>query len=191
MTALFARILALFTKRETYGVECRIRGMFHALRRPGRRIRVGRNVIAVSPRRIELGNDVVLWGNTVLNASGEAGGIVIGDDTHIDFNCILYGQGGLRVGKKCAIAANVCIYTQTNQYPSNADAWTVDQPTVYASVTIEDGVWIGTHAVILPGVTVGKNAVVAAGAVVRECVESYAIVAGVPARPVSVRKVTA
>jgi carbonic anhydrase/acetyltransferase-like protein (isoleucine patch superfamily) len=44
-------------------------------------------------------------------------------------------------------------------------------------------VWIGYNAVILPGVRVGDGAIVGAGAVVTRDVEPYAVVAGVPARP--------
>ena len=33
-------------------------------------------------------------------------------------------------------------------------------------IIVEDNVWIGGSATILPGVTIGKNAIVAAGAVV-------------------------
>jgi acetyltransferase-like isoleucine patch superfamily enzyme len=49
-------------------------------------------------------------------------------------------------------------------------------------VTIEDDVWIGANAVILPGVTIGRHAVVAAGAVVTTDVLENTVVGGVPAR---------
>ena len=51
-----------------------------------------------------------------------------------------------------------------------------------AVVTIEDEVWVGANATILPGVTVGRGAVVAAGAVVTAHVPPMTVVAGVPAR---------
>jgi len=47
--------------------------------------------------------------------------------------------------------------------------------------------WIGHNAQIKPEVTVGHGAVVAAGAVVTRDVAPYAIVAGVPARPLRMR----
>ncbi len=54
-------------------------------------------------------------------------------------------------------------------------------------VVIEDHVWIGTRATILPGVTLGRGCVVAAGAVVTRDVAPFVIVGGVPARPVGTR----
>jgi len=53
---------------------------------------------------------------------------------------------------------------------------------VFLPVHIEDNVWIGAGAVILPGVRIGRGSIVAAGAVVREDVPPGALVAGVPAK---------
>jgi len=49
-------------------------------------------------------------------------------------------------------------------------------------VVIEDEVWIGYGALILPGVTVGTQSVIGAGAVVTKDVPPRTIVAGNPAR---------
>jgi acetyltransferase-like isoleucine patch superfamily enzyme len=49
-------------------------------------------------------------------------------------------------------------------------------------VTIEDDVWIGANAVVLPGVRIGTHAVVAAGAIVTKDVPPHSLVAGVPAK---------
>ena len=55
-------------------------------------------------------------------------------------------------------------------------------PRVYRPIWIEDGVWIGSRATILPGVTLGRGSVVAAGAVVTRDVPANVMVGGVPAR---------
>ena len=71
-----------------------------------------------------------------------------------------------------------------------AEELIVRQPWSRGDVSIGDDVWIGAGAVILPGVWIGRGAVVAAGAVVRQDVEEYAIVAGVPARVIGSRRLT-
>ena len=53
---------------------------------------------------------------------------------------------------------------------------------------IGDDVWIGTRAIILPGVTIGNGVIIGAGAVVTKDVPDYAIVGGVPARVIRLRK---
>jgi acetyltransferase-like isoleucine patch superfamily enzyme len=56
-----------------------------------------------------------------------------------------------------------------------------------APVVIGNDVWIGARALILDGVVVGDGAIIAAGAVVAKNVEPYAIVGGVPAKPIRKR----
>lgn len=51
-------------------------------------------------------------------------------------------------------------------------------------VVIEDDVWIGDGARILPGLTIGKGAVVGANAVVTKDVAPYEVVCGIPAKPI-------
>lgn len=49
-------------------------------------------------------------------------------------------------------------------------------------VTIKEGVWVGSFAIILPGVTIGEHAVIAAGSVVTKDVPAYEIWGGNPAK---------
>lgn len=58
---------------------------------------------------------------------------------------------------------------------------------VNGQIIIENDVWIGAHAIILPNVTIHNGAVIGAGAVVTKDVPPYAIVVGVPARVIKYR----
>src|SRR5690606_41455691 len=57
--------------------------------------------------------------------------------------------------------------------------WETGEP-----IVIEDNVWLGGGAIVLPGVTIGRDAVVGAGAVVTRDVPPGAVVVGNPARVV-------
>ncbi|GMV18744.1 MAG: hypothetical protein AMXMBFR56_69680 [Polyangiaceae bacterium] len=177
------------TGRERTGLEARLRGMIPGGVHHGARLRLGRGVEFIAPEKIRLGEDVSLFGHTILNAFGPSGEIIIGDSTHIDHFAVLYGQGGLSIGKKCAIASRVTIYSQTNQYRDSPETPIVDQSVQYAPVYIGDDVWIGAGAVLLPGAHVGDHCVVAAGAIVRGgAVPPWSIVAGVPAKVIGDRR---
>lgn len=54
--------------------------------------------------------------------------------------------------------------------------------TIYKSIRIEEGCWLGANVIVLPGVTIGKGTIIAAGAVViRDC-EPNSLYAGVLAK---------
>lgn len=186
--ALTASLLGGLVGRDRAGMAARARGYFWSRRFGSHRLSLGRNVEFVGAKRVRIGRGVTFFGNTYLNANGEKGFIEIGDYTHIDQFCVLYGLGGIKIGSRCAIASGVVIYSQTNQYASAPEVNIIDQPVVYATVTIGDDVWIGANAVILPGVRVGNHAVVGAGAVVTKEVEDWAIAGGVPARIIGNRR---
>ena len=49
-------------------------------------------------------------------------------------------------------------------------------------VKIEDSVWIGGGAILLPGVTIGKNSVIGAGSVVTRSIPANCVAVGNPCR---------
>jgi acetyltransferase-like isoleucine patch superfamily enzyme len=184
--ALAAWALARATGREPYGVEMVLRGALSVRVEHGRRLRVGRNVTIVAPENCSFGEDVTLYGNTWINAGGEDGRVRIGDRTHLDQFCVLSGLGGIEIGAGCAISSRCVVYSQSNGFDPGAPV--LEQPIRKARVTLGEDVLIGASVTILPGVTVGDHAVVGAGAVVREDVPAWAIVAGVPARVIGDRR---
>ena len=51
-------------------------------------------------------------------------------------------------------------------------------------IVVENDVWIGANAVIMPDVTIGKGAIIGAGAIVTKDIPPYAVAVGQPARVV-------
>ena len=109
--------------------------------------------------------------------------ISIGDYCFINKGVLLDGRGGnLSIGNNVDIAQDVNVWTLSHD-PHN------DLHQVWgAAVNIEDYVWIGSRATILPGITIGRGAVVAAGSVVTKDVPPMAMVGGVPAKIIGQRK---
>ena len=87
------------------------------------------------------------------------------------------------IGNHVDIASGVMIYNSEHEINSE------DFHAIIAPVEIEDYVFIGPRAIILPGVKIGEGAVVAAGAVVTKDVPEYMVVGGVPAQVIGERKV--
>jgi phosphonate metabolism protein (transferase hexapeptide repeat family) len=104
------------------------------------------------------------------------------------------------IGKFCSIAAHVRInpgdhpmqrisqhhfsYRASAYFDGAEDdaaffAWRRSRP-----VSIGHDVWIGHGAILLAGRSIGNGAVIGAGSVVTRDVPAYAIVAGVPAKPI-------
>ncbi|GLY02812.1 MULTISPECIES: sugar O-acetyltransferase [Actinoplanes] len=105
--------------------------------------------------------------------------VFLGDDVFINVNLVLVDDVPVTIGDRVMIAPNVTI-TVTG-HPVHPDLRR-DGSQFSDPVRIEDDVWIGANAVILPGVTIGAGSVVAAGAVVTGNVPPGVVVAGVPAR---------
>lgn len=127
--------------------------------------------------KIGRGSTIHMWCNFF-----EPKGIEIGEDTIVGDHCFLDGRASLKIGNHTDIASQVLIYN------SEHDIENEDFRAVEATVIIEDYVFIGPRAIILPGVRIGKGAIVGAGAVVTKDVASFKIFGGVPAKEIGERK---
>lgn len=110
--------------------------------------------------------------------------IVIGDDSIIGENVVLDGRAKLVIGDHVDIASEVMIYNSEHDI-NDAHFGPIEK-----EVIIDDYVFVGPRAIILPGVHIKKGAVIAAGAVVTKDVEAGSVVGGVPAKEISKRKLT-
>jgi maltose O-acetyltransferase len=103
----------------------------------------------------------------------------VGDHVFVNSSCTILDCNEVRIGNHVMFGPLVQIYTAAHALeaePRN-QGWEVAKP-----ITIEDNVWLGGGAILLPGVTIGRNAVVGAGAVVSRDAPADTVVAGNPAR---------
>src|SRR3989339_1176985 len=122
-------------------------------------------------------NSVIHMKARIYNPSG----ISIGEGTLLGEQILLDGREKLQIGSHVDIASQVMIFNSEHDVHSE-DFRAVSQP-----VTIEDYVFVGPRAIILPGVKIGRGAAVAAGAVVTKDVAPLTIVGGAPAKPIRKR----
>ena len=131
-------------------------------------------------------NSCAEYGAFISNGSN----IEIGDYSAIGINAYIGGTsdgGKLKIGNYVLMAPEVVILT------SNHNSKDINIPMCYQGVSketvvIEDDVWICTRVMIMPGVTIHRGVIAAAGAVVTKDIPPYAVVGGVPARILRMRK---
>jgi acetyltransferase-like isoleucine patch superfamily enzyme len=109
-------------------------------------------------------------------------GVNIGSHSIINRDVLMDGRMGLQIGNNVSISEGTAIITL--EHDPNSPAF----ETRGAAVRLGDRVFVGARAILLPGVAIGEGAVIAAGAVVTRDVAPFAIVAGVPARPIGERR---
>jgi acetyltransferase-like isoleucine patch superfamily enzyme len=158
----------------------------------------GRNSILKPPvnyllgaKYISVGENVTIGKNVTLTAWNHylnqtftpkitiGNGSSIGDDSHItSINEIIIGNN-VRTGKKILITDNShgaskleLLNTAPNKRPLHSKG----------AVIIEDNVWIGEKASIMPGVHINKGSIIAANSVVTKDIPPYCLAAGIPAK---------
>ena len=115
---------------------------------------------------------------------------------HYDFN-----GDKLIIGKFCQIASGVTFIMNGANHQMNAastypfyimQGWRQTSPApedlpLKGDTIIDNDVWIGQNATILPGVHIGDGAIIGLGSIVGHDVDPYTIVAGNPAKPIKKR----
>jgi acetyltransferase-like isoleucine patch superfamily enzyme len=175
----------------------------------GRNVTFGANVVLRHPRKIHLGDNVVIDDNVVLDAKGENnngitigsgvfvgrntilscknGDIVIDDNANIGFHCEAFSASRVRIGKNVLLAAYVYLVGGTHHF-DRTDVPILFQERSSQGIEVGDNAWLGAHAVVFDGVKIGKECIIGAGAVVNKDVPDWKIAAGVPAKIVQDRR---
>ncbi|RKR73990.1 DapH/DapD/GlmU-related protein [Frondihabitans australicus] len=98
----------------------------------------------------------------------------LGERVFINQGCTFLDYGGITLGDGVMVGPKATFITMGHP----VDPGERRQFLTGAPIVVEENVWIGAGAMILPGVTIGRDSVVAAGAVVADDVPAQALVAG-------------
>lgn len=105
--------------------------------------------------------------------------IKTGNKVFFNFNCVVLDVAEVRIGNNVFFGPAVQMYTVNHPLDAKTRNTLVEQA---LPIVIEDDVWIGGGAIILPGVTIGKGSVIAAGSVVTKDIPADVVAAGNPCR---------
>ena len=115
------------------------------------------------------------------------GKLTMGNGNYFNRNIRITCLGTITIGNGCLFGDSVHLYDH-NHGIDDPNGPFKSQVYERGEIKIGNNVWIGAKATILKGVIIGDGAVVGAGAVVTKDVVPYAIVGGVPAKLIKMRK---
>lgn len=113
--------------------------------------------------------------------AGFGSNVHIGDDFFGNVNLTFVDDVEIRIGDGVMIAPSVTL--TTTGHPVHPDL-REDFRRFSEPIVIEDKVWIGSNAVVLPGVRIGYGSVIGAGSVVSRDIPAMTVAVGTPCRPV-------
>ncbi|MEX2336233.1 MAG: acyltransferase [Fulvivirga sp.] len=115
---------------------------------------------------------------------GDGNGIVIGNNTTINEN--VYIEGAI-IGDHVMIAPGVTLYASSHITESIDIPMKMQGTTAKFPSTIENDVWVGKNAIIMPGLIIETGSIIGAGAVVTKNVTEFSVMGGVPAKLIKKR----
>lgn len=165
-----------------------MRGFYMGMGKP-REVRIGSgslfypNCFVQGAGRLLIGEHVTFFPGTYMSLGGESddGLIEIGSHTHFAPYCVLYAQGGLKVGPYCNIAAH-CVLASVAHDPLDHGKPMCHAPSVKQPITLVEDVWLGANVTVTGNVTIARGCVIGANAVVTRDTEPMGVYTGVPAR---------
>ncbi|HEX2265939.1 MAG TPA: acyltransferase [Solirubrobacterales bacterium] len=142
--------------------------------------------LKIEPRgEIRFGRFVWIGDGTKIRC--HEGVVEIGKKTVIGQECTISAYQRVRIGDECVIADRA-MFIDFDHGVVEVERPIRLQGIYKRDVEVGNNVWIGYGACILRGVSVGDNSVIGTNAVVTKDVPANAIVGGIPARVIRMRK---
>lgn len=112
--------------------------------------------------------------------------LTVGKHFGVNSGTYINALGDITIGDYVLIGSNVTISSGRHEI-DGAEPPVFARPSTPLPIHIEDDVWIGAGAVIMPGITLAKGSVIGAGAIVTKSTVSYGVFAGIPAKLIRMR----
>jgi acetyltransferase-like isoleucine patch superfamily enzyme len=142
--------------------------------------------VQIAPRgRVRFGRFVWVGHRTKIRC--HEGSVEIGDKTVLGQECTISAYRHVRIGEQCVIADRA-MFIDFDHGVVEVERPIRQQGIYTRDVEVGSNVWIGYGACILRGVRVGDNAIIGTNSVVTKDVPANAVVGGVPAKVVRMRK---
>lgn len=175
----------------------------------GSGVAIGRNVTVRHPRKIRLGDGVIIDDYAVLDAKGtenagidlgsgviigrntvlscKDGSLTVGKNSNIAMGCFIQSAAEVSIGENCLFAAFCYVIGGGDHKSDRTDIPVIAQGQVVLGIAIADNVWAGAGVKILDGVRVGRDAILGAGSIVRNDVPDWSVAVGIPAKTIRSR----
>ncbi len=192
-------VLGLIVRRQLYPL---------LLKKCGRGVCFGKNVVLRHPNKIEIGDGVIIDDNCLIDAKGPSnrgiqigdgvflgrnsilscknGDIILGRKVNIGFNSEIFSGSRVELGENTLVAA-FCYFIGGDHVADTGDRAINEQGSSSLGITVAPGCWFGAAVKVLDGVSIGANAILGAGAVVTKDVPENTVSVGVPARVIKHR----
>ncbi|MCJ7813712.1 glycosyltransferase, partial [bacterium] len=180
------------------------------LGRVGRNVTFGSGVVLRHPKKIVIGDNVVIDDQCVLDAKGtdncgiflgngiflgrntilncKNGDIILNDNVNISSNCMIFSASEVKIEADVLLAAYCYLVGGTHHF-DDPEIPVLYQKRSSKGIHIGSGGWLGAHVTVFDGVQIGRHVVVGAGSIVNKNIPDYAIAAGSPAQIIKKRKI--
>ena len=177
----------------------------------GKNVIFGANIIFRHPHKIEIGDNVIIDDNCLLDAKGSSNlGIIIGHNVYIGRNSILSCKDGdiilkdhINIGFNCeifssgrvileefALLAAYCYVVGGGNYNLEKTGRPIAEQPIFknSNIVLEKNCWLGARVTVLDGAKIGHDSAVGADSLVNSEIPPFSIAVGTPAKVIKMRE---
>lgn len=110
--------------------------------------------------------------------------LVIGDNSWIGEEVWIDNLEQVFIGSNVCLSQGAMLLTGNHNYKKNSF------DLISKSITLEEGVWIGSKSVVCPGIVCKSHSILTVGSVATRDLEPYTIYQGIPSEPIRKRVIS-